>query len=252
MASTSLVYNALKSLANKDQRGFVTPAIFNSFAQLAQQNALNSSLGKVAAATNERMRSMTNMRMRSSGGISAIAQHKAIVEDISFLAKDETLTRANGVFPRPADFFRAISMRTMGPFVLDNTSSVLIDFVEDHEKIDMILTSRLSRPTARNPVALIGQQIEVYPPSLNKVKMRYYKIPEGIVLTTGARTSLTPRYGFTELTTGREMFDPATSVDFELPDSMFPQLVIEMAKLIGINLNEDKIYVYAKTEEKEE
>lgn len=244
MASISIVYNALKSLANKDQRGFVTPAIFNSFAQLAQQNALNSSLGKVAAAT--------NMRMRSIAGEKAIAQHKAIIEDISFLAKDETLTKVSGVFSRQADFFRAISMRKMGPFVLDNTSSVPVDFVEDHEKIDMILTSRLSRPTARNPVALIGQQIEVYPQSVNKVKMRYYKIPEGIVPTTGARTSLTPRYGFTELTTGREMFNPATSVDFELPDSMFPQLVIEMAKLIGINLNEDKIYVYAKTEEKEE
>jgi hypothetical protein len=38
MASVNRVYSALKDLVNKDQRGFVTPAVFNNFAQVAQMN----------------------------------------------------------------------------------------------------------------------------------------------------------------------------------------------------------------------
>ena len=41
MISIKTVYNALKSLANKEQRGFVTPTSFNSFAQAAQMNVYN-------------------------------------------------------------------------------------------------------------------------------------------------------------------------------------------------------------------
>ncbi len=41
MASVNRVYSALKDLVNKDQRGFVTPAVFNNFAQVAQMNIYN-------------------------------------------------------------------------------------------------------------------------------------------------------------------------------------------------------------------
>jgi hypothetical protein len=41
MASVNRVYSALKDLVNKDQRGFVTPAVFNNFAQVAQMNLFN-------------------------------------------------------------------------------------------------------------------------------------------------------------------------------------------------------------------
>ena len=41
MASVQRVYAALKALVNKDQKGFVTPQIFNSFASVAQTNIYN-------------------------------------------------------------------------------------------------------------------------------------------------------------------------------------------------------------------
>ena len=41
MASVQRVYNALKDLVNKDQRGFITPSIFNRFASVAQMNVFN-------------------------------------------------------------------------------------------------------------------------------------------------------------------------------------------------------------------
>ena len=35
------VYNAVRDLCNKDQRGFVTPEVFSTFAGIAQQNVFN-------------------------------------------------------------------------------------------------------------------------------------------------------------------------------------------------------------------
>ena len=41
MVSVLQVYTALKDLANKEQKGFITPQVFNSFAALAQMNIYN-------------------------------------------------------------------------------------------------------------------------------------------------------------------------------------------------------------------
>ena len=38
MISVIEVYNAVRDLANKDQKGFVSPKVFNSFASIAQEN----------------------------------------------------------------------------------------------------------------------------------------------------------------------------------------------------------------------
>ena len=41
MASVQAVYNSLKDLTNKEQKGLITPQIFNSLASLAQMNIYN-------------------------------------------------------------------------------------------------------------------------------------------------------------------------------------------------------------------
>jgi hypothetical protein len=41
MVSVIQVYNALKDLVNKEQKGFITPQVFNSFAPVAQMNIYN-------------------------------------------------------------------------------------------------------------------------------------------------------------------------------------------------------------------
>lgn len=241
MASVFLVYDTIKRLANKDQRGFITPAVFNSFTQVAQQNVVRSIILSQSLASNLRARNIT--------GEKEIAKPKINMEDLSFLTKDSTISKVDGMFQRPSDFMRAISARTMGSFVLDSTTSVNIDIIYTHTEIDDILDSKISRPTDQNPVLLMSEKMEVFPKSINKIKLRYYKIPQGVVPTTGARTALSPRYGFTATTTGNEVYNPSTSVDFELPDSLLPELVIEIAKMCGINLNNESVYAYANNEE---
>lgn len=241
MASVSVVYNTLKSLANKDQRGFVTPTVFNTFTQVAQQAVFNRLI--------EEHLNSSNMRARAIQGEKEIARYKVDLEDLSFLTENEVLSRESGVFKKPQAFFRGISATTMGSFLLDKTTSVQIDLLYKQSDIDDILVSRKNRPTTDRPVALVANSIEVYPTSINKIKLRYYKIPQGISPVTNQRSVLAPRYGFTETTAGREIYDPSTSIDFELPDSMIPEIVIEIAKMIGINLNNQAVYQYAQQEE---
>ena len=53
------VYNALKDIANKDQRGFVTPAQFNAFAPIAQSNIFNRLFTKLSNIVALRRRVLT-------------------------------------------------------------------------------------------------------------------------------------------------------------------------------------------------
>ena len=54
-----------------------------------------------------------------------------------------------------------------------------------------------------------------------------------------------PKFGFT-VTNNKEVYTASTSVDFELPEHYIPELVEEMARLIGVNLRDASIYNYAE------
>jgi len=51
MVSVIQVYEAVRDLCNKDQKGFITPAVFNRFASLAQQNIFNEMFNELKIAT---------------------------------------------------------------------------------------------------------------------------------------------------------------------------------------------------------
>ena len=65
MASVREVYNALSDLANKEQRGFVTPTEFNSFAPIAQQNIFNKLFADLTLAEAMRRRNLDPARDKS-------------------------------------------------------------------------------------------------------------------------------------------------------------------------------------------
>ena len=65
MASVREVYNALKDIANKDERGFVTPTEFNSFAPIAQANIFNQLFSQISGAENLRRRGVDPGRDKS-------------------------------------------------------------------------------------------------------------------------------------------------------------------------------------------
>ena len=155
MASVQRVYNALKDLVNKDQRGFITPAIFNRFASVAQMNVFNGLFDQ----------QRTAVRMRRQQVDSPRDQNKfvQVLEDLSMLTKKETLTLASGVVNKPSDLGRVISMFTVGNLVLGVSNKAQVQIVYNSDDIDLVNLSDISKPTDQNPVALVANQIEVFP-----------------------------------------------------------------------------------------
>jgi len=239
MASVNRVYSALKDLVNKDQRGFVTPAVFNNFAQVAQMNIYNDLFSNLDRSK--------IVRLRNADPKSDKSTTKRIEEDLSVFIKRATIAQANGVFDKPADLARVISATSFGSILMNTSTKVSIPVVYDPIKLDYILRSELSIPTETAPVAAIFDDIEVYPTTIKKIILTYYKQPQGLNPVTGAKTTTMPRFGYT-VVAGKEIYSAANSVDFELPEHYFADLVVEIAKLIGVNLRDTDVYAYANQE----
>tara|TARA_R100000541_G_scaffold49279_1_gene56408 strand:- start:12244 stop:12990 length:747 start_codon:yes stop_codon:yes gene_type:complete len=243
MASVYEVYNIVKDLTNKDERGMITPAQFNSFASVAQTKVYNTLFAEFQDNKRFAIRQVSAGRDKN--------RVKQLQEDLSVFSKSLTLSSPStdlGTFTKPDDLARIISLTTKGDWFLDQTTSSRIQLVYDEEKIDMILQSSLSVPSEDNPVALVSNKIEVFPTSIRKIKIRYYKQPEGVT-PAGVKTASLPKFGYTVDSNGAEVWDSATTIDFELPEHYVADLVMEIAKMTGINMRQADVYQYAVAEQ---
>ena len=150
MVSVIQVYNALKDLMNKEQKGFITPAVFNSFAPLAQINIYNEIFSELI--TSKRL---SRQNFDPGGNVS---QRKQKLEDLSFFVRRETVDitefdddetiSISGLSPdsfqKPNDLSKIISISAVA-----TTDDVLSDInpceiVYNPADLDNLLVSNLS------------------------------------------------------------------------------------------------------------
>lgn len=227
-ASISLVYDTLLDLANKDQQGFVSVGEFNNFAQIAQLNIYNGLFDELKDAKRLDRSGFNPMRDKS--------RTKRIEEDLAYFSKKATVSKSSGIFNKPTDLSRIISISTAGSILLDQSTKKPIELCYDEEKIERVLISNLSAPTEDFPVALVSDAIYVFPTSVNKIEVRYYKLPQGRT-SDGTRTATQPTHAIT-----------GVSTDFELPEHYTSDLVYEIGKMIGINLRDADVVNYTSQE----
>ena len=230
-ADIGAVYEALKDLSNKDQQGFVSVAEFNRFANIAQLNIFNGLFDELKDAKRLSRAGFNPMRDKS--------RIKRIEEDLAYFSTSDTKTKASGKFDKPDDIARLISISTFGSILLDQSTKKPVEICYDEEKIDRILISDLSAPNEDFPVALISDSIHVFPTSLNKIQIRYYKYPSSRNAATGARDENAPSYSDSA---------SATIRNFELPEHYTSDLVYEIGKMIGLNLRDKDIVNYTGQE----
>jgi len=270
MVSVQQVYDTLKDLANKDQKGFITPAVFNNFAGVAQINIYNELFQELVKAKQIQRQNFDPGRDKSV--------RKQATEDLSvFIVNDLVLegTSNSNLFLKPSNLSKIISIsfsdedRSNADFDdwVDNSydadgeivgSEVTvsraerrpIELVYDVEKMDRILTSNLSTPTESFPVALINQDIEVFPSTIDNIRVTYYRRP-GSIDINGDATNAQPTYASVIGAFG-EQFNPNSSLHFMLPPHYTTELVMEMAKLIGVRLRDPNLAGFAAQEEASE
>jgi hypothetical protein len=233
-ASTLNVYETLRDLANKDQQGFITATEFNRFAQVAQLNIFNGLFDELKDAKRLSRAGFNPTRDKS--------RTKRIEEDLASFSVKTTLTKSNGIFSVSASatakpMARIIGIATAGSILMDTSTKKPIEICYDEEKIERILISNLSSPTEEFPVALVSEDIYVFPTSINKIEVRYYKYPAGRVANTGVRSDSQPTY-----------VAGGVSIDFELPEHYTADLVYEIGRMVGLNLRDKDVTAYAGTE----
>ena len=259
MVSVIQVYEAVRDLCNKDQKGFITPAVFNRFAALAQQNIFNEMFNELKIATKLR-------RAGSDAGRDNSA-YKAVEEDLNYFISQVTLNVAEeegtefvddgqgseievfihetAIANLPSNVARVINMT-----VVD--SGAAVEIIYDSEKLERVLKSNLSAPTEDFPVAFVSPiDIEIFPQSVSFVTITYYAKPTSF--DSNGEISLDPPfYDFNVVNyTGEslELFNAANSRNFMLPSHCLNEVVMEMAKLIGIRLRDQQVSVFSTQEE---
>jgi len=224
MASVKLIYNTVRDLVSKDSRGFVTPDEFNNFAESAQMAVFNKMLSDIAIAT-KASKSGTDPGRN-------LSLLKGLIQDLSvFSKKVSSQAVTNGVAAQPDDMYRVISITTKSQLSLGRKRDKQVEIVYDEEKIDRILRSTLSAPSNDFPVALVSDTIEVFPENIKKINIRYYRLPVAPSITVVDVGGVETITDFT---------------DFELPDSYAMDIIVEIAKMVGVNLKEPEIRAYTQ------
>ena len=253
MVSVLQVYTALRDLANKEQKGFITPQVFNSFAALAQVNIYNELFAELVDAKRISRQNFDPGRDKS------IRKQKE--EDLSlFIRKkrsNQDVFYEGGLLEKPSDFSKLISISTGNALTASYAASsgkalTTCEIVYDPEKIARIIGSNLSYPTEDFPVAFVSPiDIEIFPQSVSFVTITYYAKPTSF--DSNGEISLDPPfYDFNVVNyTGEslELFNAANSRNFMLPSHCLNEVVMEMAKLIGIRLRDQQVSVFSTQEE---
>lgn len=239
MVRVDVVFNALKSLANKDQKGFVTPSVFNKLASIAQLKIYNRMFDQLKNAHRNARPGFDPARDKSL--------FKRIHEDLSNFTKSVVIVKENGVFAKPDDFSRAISATTNGTIILNQSTRVPLEMCYDRDKHDRILRSRISRPRDTSPVLFMLEDIEVYPQTINRIRLNYYKIPQSLDFE-GNRSTNSPAIAITGGATF-SFVDIGNSYNFELPEHYTQDVVTEMAEMIGLSLRDAAMTNYSATDQ---
>ncbi len=255
MISVLETYSTLVEYCNKDQKGFVTPKVFNAFAALAQKKIYNSFFSSVATAK--------GVRMNQTDGSREFSADKYIKEDLSRYIRKVRLeplssgqvgyTSADGgsvahdnysimdssVYKKPSDLSRIISVST--------PRKIQCELVYNDDDINNILRSNLSRPSVNFPVALVGSDIEIFPKSTSSepnylITLSYYRQPRSLYVT-GYNDISAGDFDFTSEPTyaeaGPDLPDAFNCRDFDLPEHYKAELIETIAGYIGIKLRDN-------------
>lgn len=259
MVSVIQVYNALKDLMNKEQKGFITPAVFNSFAPLAQINIYNEIFSELI--TSKRL---SRQNFDPGGNVS---QRKQKLEDLSFFVRRETISVGSAFdedeeisisglspdsFQKPDDLSKIISISAVATTDANALSDINpCEIVYNPADLDNLLVSNLSSPTNMFPVAFVSNTtIELFPEDAStQIEITYYAKPTSFNVNGGIESGQ-PNIDVI-LVEGIEVFS-ATSKNFMLPAHYLNEVVVEMAKLVGIRLRDPNVTVFATREEASE
>jgi len=206
MISIDTVYQKVLALANKEQRGYITPQEFNLFADQAQKEIFEQYFYDL------------NQFARTKG---SSEEYSDIIhnlnEKIAIFESEGTIV--SGMI-QETDLYR------LGTVIYNG---VEVEEVQQNELLYM-KKSRLIEPTLKRPIYVRKGRlnIAIEPVSISSASTTYLRVPSK------------PSWGYVVIN-GRAMYDSSNKNDFELHESEENELVYKILKLSGLSIQRDDL-----------
>jgi len=214
MVNINTVYQTVLAIANKEQRGYITPQEFNLFANNAQIEIFEQYFYDL------------NQFGRIPGSQSDYSDPVSMIQDkLNLFVKKETYTGIS--FSIPQDFYRVATLSVNG-FRADHVDRSKQDYYD----------GPLTSPTDKRPLYyILGNSITTKPEnSTNSISFSYIRKPN------------TPRFGYVVIN-DKAMYNSLESTDFELHPSEEKNLVNKILMLAGMSIKDIQLAQAASQEE---
>lgn len=224
------VYNVVQELLNKNGYGLLSPTRFTSFAKSAQLKVLSDTVDAY------------RKNRRDGGRYDAPDTLNTLEAVLEQFASSEILSRQGPTLIgdyhiMPKDYMRWESAS------VDNVEIVKLP----NRQKAAVNRNYYVRPTEGEPVCFLeGNKLTVYPLTIgviekgnvkyacDEVELQYYRYPK------------TPNWTYS-IEGGRPIFRPDKHgyQDFEVPESLFNSLVVNIASMAGVHLKDEDVVQYA-------
>ena len=231
MVSIDTVYQRVLAIANKEQRGYITPQEFNLFANQAQSSIFEQYFYEV---------NQFNRVPKNSTEYSNLVD---IVDDkIAPFKKRENapFQPGNSIYDIPSYVYKLGTVMFLNP----NGRTYTVDEVKENEYV-YIIDSPLTKPNRKRPVYVrfandsgSTEVIQIYPVITTGIQYTYIKKPSKV------------NWGYV-VVDGKALYDSTIAVDFELHASEEKELVLKILALCGILLKEASLYQLAASEQQQ-
>lgn len=248
MISVIEVFNNVRDIANKDQRGFITPEMFNSMLPTVQANLFTKLFDYAVEARTLRARNIDlqgadSMLLRAKDLLSEYMKSEKLVSYDPTTGERETGFTDVSTYKKPSNLNKIIAL-----FKGEDTH---VDLIYNTENITRLLNGNLSAPSDAYPVALISTLIEVFPSTSEDIYINYYRNPRSRYEadTNGysrgdVDMSALPFYSASTISDGFVIPNPASCRAFDLPVELQEDVVKEICTMIGVSLRDPLIVNY--------
>ena len=278
MVDITQVYEILRDLCNKDQRGFVTQNEFNNFAAAAQSKIYNEIFKEVFQANKLRRQqvdgkgAMSLLRQKQEDLSYYLAEYDLLVTDEVLEDYYESQQNEDGAlavvqetqirYVKPTDIKYVVAVYRGGEDSL-GASATPCEVIRDASKYRRVLNSRLSHPTDAFPIAFISDRTIVLSPSGGeRANMTYYRqarsryaAVQTVYDFEGGGSTVTfeagaldvnqmPTLMATEGVNGVNIIDHLNTRNFDLPEHYMDEVIMEMAHMIGMNVRDTALMQY--------
>ena len=212
------VRNTVLTILNKENRGYITPEQFNSYAAHAQQSIFNLYFAEYA-----KMVSLKNSRRLSADYGDRVREIQA---NIDTFTKVSSIAKSGDAYPKPADMFKPLSLRYSGNEIVQ---------IPIHKET-FVDKANLTAPSTSYPVYVDKDNVFSVKPSTITANIDLVYV----------RNPISPKWTYT-VVLDEPVFNPSASdyQDFELGQDESVPLVIEICKLAGVTIREADVVAFA-------